>query len=107
LVSVVRCVALTGLLEGQADHLAAGVALEIDFGSNGFGDEDLRPDGTDLERSVVVDKGRSKRDWKVYCVAKHGKFRRRPRLACQSKANVLSCAFTRRRPTLSWRASRR
>lgn len=44
---------LSLLLEGQGDHFPAGVALEVDLGTNGLNDEDILIDGRDLERTLV------------------------------------------------------
>src|SRR5437773_11569095 len=44
---------LSPLLQSERDHLVAGVALEIDFGANGFRDEDIPFDRREFERSLV------------------------------------------------------
>jgi hypothetical protein len=44
---------LSPLLEGQGAHFAAGVALEVDLGTDGFGDEDILVDRCDLDRPLV------------------------------------------------------
>src|SRR5258706_173291 len=41
---------LSPLLEGQGDHFAVGVALEVDLGADALGDEDILIDRCDFER---------------------------------------------------------
>jgi hypothetical protein len=44
---------LSPLLEGQGDHLVAGVAREVDSSGNGLGNKNVSVDGREFKRTLV------------------------------------------------------